>query len=128
MIQDAHNFARGDALHYRHLCDLVRNLERIGERKEDAESIIIEPDWYKEDSRGLYSLCDAFILYVPAVAIPIEYKRTNSKRQKAREQLFMGKKYAEDVLFRAVPYGKIVYYHGGRLDVERINFRNNSRD
>lgn len=120
MIQSHARFGKRDLLHYHYLCELVANLDIIGESKNDAESIIIEPDWYKEDERGLYSLCDAFILYKPRLAIPVEYKHSSAKRAKAKAQLTMGKRYAEEVLFREVPYGKIVYYHNGKLDYEEV--------
>lgn len=108
-----------DQVHAMHLSDLESRLELIGEDKSKLVSLIVEPAWYKPNTHAQYKLCDMILIY-PHYAVPLEYKSSRAKRDKAIQQLISGKKYCSEVLTKNATYGLFVSYSGGKYLTEKI--------
>ncbi len=95
--------------HYEALLSYVHHPDRIGIPEKDIESCIVEPIWYNSPEEQK-SLCDIIFVLNNDLTIPTEVKRSKDKRDKAKNQLDMGKIYSENILYRPPVYGIIAFY------------------
>lgn len=81
-----------DGAHGKYLDELVdHGLADIGLQGRDIEMIFCEPVWYGYDSWEKSSMCDLIVLMQDKIAYPLELKGSNTKRNKAIDQLYHGK-------------------------------------